>query len=291
VKESIHQELFKLEPSTLISLYELVLKDFGKSYRFHAGENGYLEAIVFAGQTYDFMPIQAEGFEYGDGKLPRPTIKVDNTESFFSLKTRFFEDFIGFEFIRTRTFVKFLDAVNFPNDVNPYGTASTSTSSNSFPPEKYIVNQKLEENTSLVSFELVSPLELEDAHIPNRKVIGSTCQWEYRSTIGCGYTQLPKTDSKGNPFQTPLVNRGDWAAGTSYSVRDYVKVPGDGNAPPDRYYVCVGAITSDTNPSSDRDNWVVDECPKNISGCRTRHGAGEETVGLPFGGFPGVSKF
>ena len=122
MKELIHKEIFNKEPTSMVVLFELVLKDLNKkSYRFHAGENGYTNAIIFNGKTYHFLPIKAEGFDYSDKKLPRPTITADNTDSFFSLKTRFFKDFIGYELIRTRTFLKFLDAANFPNNVNPYG--------------------------------------------------------------------------------------------------------------------------------------------------------------------------
>ena len=122
MEKSIHNEIMELEPSTVVILYELVLKGHAASYYFHSGENGYTNEIVFQGNNYYYIPIKTDGFDFTDSKLPRPTLTVDNTDSFFSLKTRFFKDFIGFTFKRTRTFVKFLADVNFPSNVNPFGT-------------------------------------------------------------------------------------------------------------------------------------------------------------------------
>jgi len=291
MKELIHKEIFDVEPSTMIILYELVLKNESmKSYRFHAGENGYENAIIFNAKDYHYIPIKADGFDYANSKLPRPTLTADNTESFFSLKSRFFKDFIGYELIRTRTFVKFLDAANFPNGVNPYG-APTAVS---YPPEKYIINRKSLENKQVIQFELVSPLEYENAKIPNRKVVYNACQWQYRHHIGCGYKGLPVTDSKGNPLsiigtKTPPD---EWKDGDTYNQGNYVQISPDvksANAPV-RVYVCLTNGTS-SNPQSDKANWVADACSKNISGCRARFGDTEVINGLPFGGFPGTWQY
>lgn len=290
MEQQIHNEIFKLEPSAMVVLFELVLKNHGKSYYFHAGENNYLGDIVFNGQTYFHIPIKAEGFEYKDKKLPRPKLVADNTDSFFSLKTRFFEDFIGYEVIRTRTFVRFLDAANFPNNKNPY----VITPGSSYPPERYIINQKTAETANVIEFELTSPMEFELGEVPARDVVSYVCQWKYRGSIGCGYRGEPRADSKGNMFSAGLNNRGDWVATNTYAVDDYVRVAGNSNDPPDRYYICSNAVAGaagNPSPSNDRDNWIADDCSKNISGCRLRFGATETTVGLPFGGFPGVANY
>jgi|TARA_R110000824_G_scaffold38869_6_gene118268 lambda family phage minor tail protein L len=291
MKELIHKEIFNAEPSAMIVLYELVLKyENMKSYRFHAGENGFENAIIFNKKDYHYIPIRADGFDYGDGKLPRPTLTADNTESFFSLKSRFFKDFIGYELIRTRTFVKFLDAVNFPNNVNPYGSPTAT----SYPPEKYIINRKNLEDSQTIQFELVSPLEYENAKIPNRKIVYNACQWQYRHHIGCGYKGLPVTDSKGNPlsFNGTKTPPNEWKDGSVYAQGNYVQISPDRKSPntPPRVYVCLNDGTS-SNPQSDKANWTADACPKNISGCRARFGNTEVVNGLPFGGFPGTWQY
>jgi len=285
---SIYNEIHKLEPSTLITLYEIVLKDHGASYYFHAGENGLNTEIEYQGNSYYYVPIQAEGFDSTDSSLPRPTVTIDNHDSFFSLKTRFFKDFVGYSFKRTRTFVKFLSGNNFPNGVNPYGTPTEV----SFPVEKYVVNKKILENQNVIQLELASPLEKENAFIPSRKIVYNTCQWRYRSNIGCGYNGIPQTDGKGN-----LVNYdGLGVTGYDPTINYRAGVAVSITAPPDsqdvdKIFVCLQDDTSGDHPVFHKDKWVLDTCSKNISGCRLRFGAQERTNGLPFGGFPGTWEY
>ena len=279
------KEIHELEPSTLIVLYELVLKDHAASYRFHAGENGLNTEINFKGNNYYYIPIKTEGFENTDSNLSRPTLTIDNTDSFFSLKTRFFKDFIGYTVKRTRTFVKFLHGSNFPNNTNPFGSPTEV----SFPVEKYIVNKKTIENSSIIQLELSSPLESEQAFIPNRKLVYNTCQWQYRNSIGCGYTGLPITDGKGNYLNfNSTQNRGIYSETTTYNSGNFVTVPSSPeSSAADRVYVCIQNGTINKKPSNDKTSWILDDCAKNLSGCRCRFGQEEKIHGLPFGGFPG----
>jgi len=292
MEQSLIKEIHELEPSTLIVLYELVLKDHAASYRFHAGENGLNTEINFKGNNYYYIPIKTEGFENTESTLARPTLTIDNTDSFFSLKTRFFKDFIGYTVKRTRTFVKFLHGSNFPNNTNPFGSATEV----SFPVEKYVINRKIAENPSIIQFELATPMESEQAFIPNRKLIYNTCQWQYRDGIGCGYTGLPVTDGKGNFLNfNSASNRGIYSSTTTYNSGDFVKVvPAPDSNAPEKVYVCLQNGTVDKKPSNDKASWILDNCAKNISGCRCRFGEqdvanawGEKIYGLPFGGFPG----
>tara|TARA_Y100000361_G_scaffold65879_1_gene57863 strand:- start:17755 stop:18648 length:894 start_codon:yes stop_codon:yes gene_type:complete len=297
MNESIHKEIFELEPSTVIYLYEIVLKDSGGSkYYFHAGENGYTNSIKYGSGTgandYYYIPVKAEGFDYSDGSLPRPTLTFDNSDGFFSLKTRFFKDFIGYEVRRIKTFVKFLHGSNFPNNVNPFG----SPTEDSFPVEKYLINTKTNENGQIVSFELASALEKEGAFIPNRKIVFNTCQWQYRSSIGCGYTGVPVNDSKGNAIDAgAALSKGSpftFDLSGVYNKGDYVKIDNSNDprmAP--KFFVCVENNTSGVKPESNKDVWVEDACAKSISGCRARFGNGEMSNGLPFGGFPGTWEY
>lgn len=290
MKKNIHKEIFELEPSVMVTLYEIILiNESGKKYYFHAGENGFEKDIIFKGNNYYYLPIKAEGFEYEDGKLPRPTITADNTDSFFSLKTRFFKDFIGYPVHRIRTFVKFLHGDNFPNSVNPFG----SPTEESFPIEKYTINSKTAENQNVIQFELTSPLEKESAFIPNRKVVYNVCQWQYRNCIGCGYTGAPVADAKGNPLvvsgpASPL----EFSESKTYNSGEYVTVSNvlDPSAPK-KYYVCLANGTNGIRPETDKTKWTEDACSKNIQGCRARFGNSENAYGLPFGGFPGSWEY
>jgi lambda family phage minor tail protein L len=287
---SIHKEIFELEPSVIVTLYEIVLKDSGGAkYYFHAGENGYANTLYYGNgngdNAYHYIPVKAEGFDYSEDSLPRPTLTLDNTDSFFSLKTRFFKDFIGYEVRRIRTFVRFLHGKNFPNNTNPFG----SPTEDSFPIEKYVVNQKTAENSTVVSFELASALEKERAFVPNRKIVYNTCQWQYRHSVGCGYNGPPCTDGRGNAFSGTLNDQGTFNISTTYNQGDYVKIESATNpsASP-KFYVCLENGTVGKKPDNSKDHWIEDACPKNIHGCRSRFGTTESTKGLPFGGFPGT---
>lgn len=287
---NIHKEIMSLEPSALVVLFEIILKDDGgKKYYFHAGENGYQNDINYKGNNYYFHPIRAEGFDFAEDSLPRPTITADNTDAFFSLKTKYFKDFVGYEIRRIRTFVKFLNASNFPNNVNPYG----SPTEDSFPVEKYIINRKTSENSKMIQWELGSPLEKEHALIPNRKIVFNVCQWGYRSGIGCGYAGgAPVADSKNNKLTvtgpgSPL----EYSATATYNAGQYVKISNKNNPSlPAKYFVCLANGTVGANPESDKTKWVEDACSKDVSGCRLRFGGKEASNGLPFGGFPGTWK-
>lgn len=285
---SIYNEIHKLEPSTLITLYEIILKDHGSSYYFHAGENGLNTQIEYQGNPYYYVPIKADGFDSTDSSLSRPTLTIDNHDSFFSLKTRFFKDFVGYTFKRTRTFVKFLSDNNFPNGVNPYGTPTEVA----FPVEKYIINKKILENQNVIQLELTSPLEKENAFIPARKIVYNTCQWRYRSNIGCGYNGIPQTDGKGNLINydglgitgyDPNIN---YRAGVGVSI---TAAPESQDV--DKIFVCLEDNTLGKHPVFHKDKWALDTCSKNISGCRLRFGNIERTNGLPFGGFPGTWEY
>jgi lambda family phage minor tail protein L len=293
MNQSIHKEIFEVEPSILITLFEIILKDSaGAKYYFHAGENGYSNTIYYGGGTganaYHFIPVQANGFDYSDDTLPRPTLTFDNTDGFFSLKTRFFKNFIGYPVRRIRTFAKFLHGKNFPNDINPFG----SPTEDSFPIEKYVINQKTTENQQQISFELVSALEKESAFIPNRKIVYNTCQWQYRNSVGCGYSGPPVSDAKGNLIDTSLnlIDRGTFDLETEYDRGDYVKVDNSedlSQAP--KFFVCLKNNTLGVKPDNGKDSWIEDACPKNVNGCRQRFGNSHEAnYGLPFGGFPGT---
>lgn len=291
--QSIQKEIFELEPSTIITLYQIVLLGHNASYYFHSGENGFNESIKFKNQEYYHIPIKAEGFDYSDSKLARPTLTADNTDSFFSLKAKFFNDFIGFPVKRIRTFVKFLHGDNFPGfeglNNNPFGTATEL----SFPTESYIINKKNTETQNLIQFELCSPLERENAFIPNRKVVFNVCQWKYRDGVGCGYNGPPKSDAKGNPINANNPNNiSEYSASTTYSIGDAVKIKAlPDTRDVDKVYVCTANNTTNVNPPTDPSKWTLDACPKTLKACHDRFGKNEQKNGLPFGGFPGTWEF
>ena len=174
---AIVSNLQSTNPSAIIELFSLQLDNnlHGATtvYRFHAGsslkDNG---EIVWAGNSYQRFPIKAEGFAFRQGQLPRPTLTVSNalgtiTAILLSVNTTTAgNDLTGATVTRIRTLARFLDAVNFPGDINPYGTPDSTAE---FPQEIYKIDRKSAENREVVQFELASVFDLAGIRAPNRQ--------------------------------------------------------------------------------------------------------------------------
>ena len=174
---AIVSNLQNTNPSAIIELFSLQLDNnlHGATtvYRFHAGsslkDNG---EIVWAGNSYQRFPIQAEGFAFRKGMLPRPTLTVSNalgtiTAILLNVNTTTAgNDLTGATVTRIRTLARFLDAVNFPGDINPYGTPDPTAE---FPQEIYKIDRKSAENRDVVQFELASVFDLAGIRAPNRQ--------------------------------------------------------------------------------------------------------------------------
>ena len=174
---AIVSNLQNTNPSAIIELFTLQLDNslHGATtiYRFHAGsslkDNG---EIVWAGNSYQRFRIKAEGFAFRQGQLPRPTLTVSNalgtiTAILLSVNTTTAgNDLTGATVTRIRTLARFLDAVNFPGDINPYGTPDSTAE---FPHEIYKIDRKSAENREVVQFELASVFDLAGIRAPNRQ--------------------------------------------------------------------------------------------------------------------------
>ena len=174
---AIVSNLQNINPSAIIELFTLTLDSglHGSStvYRFHDGsslkDNG---EIVWAGNTYQRFPIEAEGFAFTKGQLPRPTLTVSNALGTISAilidvnATTTGNDLTGATVTRIRTLARFLDAVNFPGDINPYGTPDSTAE---FPQEIYKVDRKSAENRDVVQFELAAVFDLAGIRAPQRQ--------------------------------------------------------------------------------------------------------------------------
>jgi len=194
-------DLQKPAPSAIIELFEIELFTaiHGENtiYRFHNGtnlkDNG---QITWAGNGYARMPIEAEGFEYsGTGTLPRPTIRVSNL--FGTITTILLalpNGLEGAKLTRIRTLARYLDAVNFPGNVNPYGAPDPSAE---FPREVFYISQKIRENRDVVEFQCAAAFDLAGVRLPRRQAIANICQWKYRRD-GCGYTGVSYFDANDN---------------------------------------------------------------------------------------------
>lgn len=191
--------LQSVAPGRVIEMYELQLDSalHGSStlYRFHPGVNEKDNTdIVWNGNTYLRYPVEMEGFEYtGTGQLPRPKIRISNALNLVTAILLTLPDGLeGAKVTRIRTLARYLDAVNFTGNVNPYGTPDPTAE---FPREIYYVDRKTVENRAIVEFELAAVFDLAGVRAPKRQCLANVCQWVYKSTE-CGYSGSLETCEK-----------------------------------------------------------------------------------------------
>ena len=128
-------ETQSINPGSVIELFELTtdaaLHGSATTYRFHAGTNEVNNGnIIWDGNTYIAIPMEAEGFKYANGQLPRPTLTISNVTNVITailLNVNIVtpgNDLTGAVVKRRTTLARFLDSANF----DPVATTTTSTS-------------------------------------------------------------------------------------------------------------------------------------------------------------------
>lgn len=198
----ISKDLQEPNPSAIIELFELELiknvhyvlpATIDTNYYFHDGtSNNNFGSIKWTkGDSnnteveYVALPVKAEGFKFGRGQLPRPTLTFSNALGTFttilaaanSVATSIEEGSIGLGLInndltgakvtRKRTLEKFLPTSNY--STTPSYNAFDS-SYPEFPQEVYFIDRKSEENREVVQFELAANFDLAGVKAPRRLV-------------------------------------------------------------------------------------------------------------------------
>ena len=170
-------DLQKINPSAIIELFSITtdaaLHGSAATYRFHSGTNRVGNGdIIWAGNTYIKMPIQAEGFAFRKGQLPRPTLRVSNVLGTIPAillnvnSTTTGNDLTGATVTRIRTLARYLDGANFAGNTNPLGTPDPTAE---FPQEIYKIDRKSAENREVVTFELAAVFDLAGIRAPKRQ--------------------------------------------------------------------------------------------------------------------------
>ena len=173
----VFSEVQKINPSAIIELFTLQLDNSlhgaTTTYRFHSGSN--LNAngeIVWAGNAYQRFPIEATGFAYQRGQIPRPKLIVSNALGTISAilltvnETTTGNDLTGATVTRIRTMARFLDAVNFPGSSNPLGTPDPTAE---FKRQIFVIDRKAAETREIVEFELAGAIDMAGVRAPKRQ--------------------------------------------------------------------------------------------------------------------------
>ena len=176
---STFADLQSINPSAIIELFQLkldsALHGASTTYYFHAGSN--LNAnnkIKWKGVEYLRFPIQASGFAFQKGQLPRPRLIVSNATGLISSilldvnEVTAGNDLTGATVTRIRTLAKFIDADNFADGIN-----ATADPSAEFPKDIYSIDRKSAETRETVEFELAAPTDLAGVRIPKRQATRS----------------------------------------------------------------------------------------------------------------------
>ena len=228
-------DLQKINPTSIIELFTITtdatLHGSAQTYRFHNGtslnDNG---DIVWAGNTYIKMPIEAEGFAFTNGQLPRPTLTISNalgTITAILLNVNAVTtgiDLTGATVKRIRTLARYLDAVNFPEVT----TSSTTTTTVADPADAESV-------VFAVTVVNVGGVNIFAINGSNNPVLtmkrGSTYIFDQSHSSNSGHPLRIKSDSEGSQTTTNVGTAGNAGASVSYQ-------PVYPSAPTDLRYYC-----------------------------------------------------
>ena len=137
-------------------------------------------SIVWNGNTYYRMPIEATGFKYDPKQLPRPKLTISNL-AIIALnignmsnvlnavnQVTFANDLVGATLKRRRTLAEFLPSQNFTGGSNPYGTPDNTQE---FPIEEFKIARKSLETRNVVSFDLAAAIDNFNVNLPKRQFL------------------------------------------------------------------------------------------------------------------------
>jgi lambda family phage minor tail protein L len=291
-KDLIARSLLDYQPTAILDFYQIypdAVKSPNLFIPIHGGSNS-TNSIFWKGIEYLPTPIEAEGFEInGNGQVSRPKIKIANKDYLMTSLLQNNQDFKNAKIIRKRTFLKYIDDINFDGG-NPFGGENFYAEISS---ESFLVSQKTAENKLFVELELTSPLDVDNFEVNDRKILAKYCYWKYRGQ-GCNYCGLPVEKEDGSPFSN-APNNIDYNAGFNDNVnylwsenKTYAagnvaylenkniilsRIDGDISNEPKylkTWYVCKSGNNSGQFPESNPTYWEKDGCTKTLTACKKR---------------------
>lgn len=303
MKKETVQEFFKFTPHALLELITIDTSELEGNRLpsvsqilnyYNYSEDSAGKNVIFQGVSYKSYPIEFVGNEMKvDGTtFPRPKLRIANVNGDFSYYINQSGGIIGAKVTRKRVYAKHLHPDTF-GGVSPFGNYDPDAE---ICPDVFFVEKILGETPELIELELSSSIDLEKIMVPRRRMFATLCGFEYRNSLGCGYSGPPKAGQDDKAFSGTLVDVGEWAQNTYYYANEYVYIKSnflkEDGAKKRYYYVCTENHNStlDNKPNQIGSPWKIDACSLKINGCLLRFSEVKDSQGLPFGGFPSLSR-
>ena len=228
-----------INPGSLIELFELTtdatLHGSSNTYRFHTGTNEINNGnIVWAGNTYIAIPMEADGFKYARGQLPRPTLTISNVTNLMTailLNVNTVtpgNDLTGAVVKRITTLARFLDAVNF----DPVSTTTTTTTTVADPNDAETVTYTVTVVQDSGGNNVFALNGVQKPVITMKR--GSTYIFNQEDSSNTNHPLAFKSDSGGS-YTTGVTNTGTYPGQSGYITTFQPPYPG---APNDLRYYC-----------------------------------------------------
>ena len=225
-----------INPGSLIELFELTtdaaLHGSATTYRFHAGTNEINNGnIIWDGNTYIAIPLEADGFKYANGQLPRPTLTISNVTNVITAillnvnQVTPGNDLTGAVVKRRTTLARFLDAANF----DPVATTTTTTTTVADPSDAETVTYTVTVVQDSYGANVFAINGVQKPVITMKR--GSTYIFDQSHSSNVSHPLRIKSDAGG---QQTTVNAG--TLGTDATVTYTPAYPG---APNDLRYYCL----------------------------------------------------
>ena len=168
---SRHEDQQSLTPGRIVELFDFDLSPIRGESSVNRWCSAFKESgdIVWRGNTYTPLPIEASGFEQsGKGQLPTPSVKMANAKLVPTAIIAELGDPLGAILTRWRVHEKYLDGNTYANSEEYY------------PKQVFVVERKKIETDAFVEFELSSVLDKEGVELPRRVVLRNACLQRYR---------------------------------------------------------------------------------------------------------------
>jgi lambda family phage minor tail protein L len=194
----------KLETDAVIELFQLDATGYGDSVYYFCSTQKNGAAIVFDGNTYTPIPIEATGFETaGISSTVEPRLRISNIDGSIGALAVSYNDLVGCPVKRLRTFARYLDDGSEPD---PTALLSEQT---------FIINKKTARNQIYIEWALALSLNYDISYIPSRQIIRDICRNTYRryvdgdfdyTGVTCPYTDTAMFTRTGASTVDPYLD-------------------------------------------------------------------------------------